>query len=141
VRSGQDITTATKPLDKYGGGNMMSMSNMNVDRDEDFNTRFASYRGWQMAIERVKPIPRTMARLDLTGMVRSAGCRTADEAVRYLEGRFLTVALDEPTRRELADFLIRELGTGDLEAAESFAEDGLRLLLHLIMSRPEYQLG
>jgi uncharacterized protein (DUF1800 family) len=141
VRSGQDITTATKPLDKYGGGNMMSMSNMNVDRDEDFNTRFASYRGWQMAIERVKPIARTMARLDLTGMVRSAGCRTADDAVRYLEGRFLTVALDEPTRRELADFLIRELGTGDLEAAESFAEDGLRLLLHLIMSRPEYQLG
>ena len=32
--------------DEQGG---MSMSNMMADRDEDFNTRYASYRGWQMA--------------------------------------------------------------------------------------------
>lgn len=141
VRAGMDITSATRPTDKDGGTEMMAMSNMMADRDEDFNTRFASYRGWQMAIERIKPIPRTTARLDLTAMVRNAGCETAEDVVVYFEQRFLAVPLDAATRRNLADFLTRELGTADLRAAETFAEDGLRLLLHLIFSRPEYQLG
>jgi hypothetical protein len=30
----------------------MAESNMNADRDEDFNTRYGSFRGSQMAIER-----------------------------------------------------------------------------------------
>ena len=56
---------------------MMAASNLLADRDEAFNTRYGSYRGWQMAIERVKPIPRHTARLDLTSMVMAAveGCR------------------------------------------------------------------
>ena len=35
----------------------MAESNQLADRDEDFNTRYGSFRGWQMAIQRVKPIP------------------------------------------------------------------------------------
>ena len=120
---------------------MMAMSTMNGDRNEDFNTRYGSYRGWQMAVERVKPIPRTVARLDLTGMVLGAGCRTPDQAVGYLEGRFLSVPLDAATRGKLSAFLQKELGTADLKAAASYAEDPLRVLLHLLLSRPEYQLG
>ena len=119
----------------------MAQSNRNVDRDEDFNTRYASYRGWQMAIERVKPIPRTVARLDLTRMVLDAGCQTPRDAVVYLEGRFLSVQLDEATRQAMADFLGKELGTTDLAAARTFAEEALRQTLHLLLSRPEYQLG
>lgn len=141
VRSGQDLTTATRPGGGAGGMEMMAMSTMNGDRNEDFNTRYGSYRGWQMAVERVKPIPRTVARLDLTGMVLGAGCRTPDQAVGYLEGRFLSVPLDAATRGKLSAFLQKELGTADLKAAASYAEDPLRVLLHLLLSRPEYQLG
>ena len=36
----------------------MMRSNMMADRDEDFNTRYGSYRGWQMAVSKVKPIKR-----------------------------------------------------------------------------------
>jgi hypothetical protein len=140
VRSGMDLTAAPRP-GGGGGMEMMAMSTMAGDRDEDFNTRYASYRGWQMAVERVKPIPRTVARLDLTGMVVGAGCTTAAEAVAYLERRFLSVSLDAATRERLAAFLAAELGTADLRAARSWAEDPLRLLLHVILSRPEYQLG
>lgn len=141
VRSGLDLSTATKPGGADGGVDMMAMSSMNGDRDEDFNTRYGSYRGWQMAVERVKPIPRTVARLDLTSMVLKAGCSTPEEVVSYMERRFLSVPLDGATRNKLATFLERELGTRDLPAAASYAEDPLRLLLHVLLSRPEYQLG
>lgn len=141
IRAGKDMTTATTPVDKDGGMEMMAQSSRNADRNEEFNTRYASYRGWQMAIERVKPIPRAAARLDLTNMVLTAGCRTAADAVSYLERRFLVVSLDPEVRERLTGFLVEELGTADLDAARTYAEDGLRLLLHLILSRPEYQLG
>ncbi|PZU54694.1 MAG: DUF1800 domain-containing protein [Thauera sp.] len=141
VRSGLDLSTATKPGGAEGGVDMMAMSSMGGDRNEDFNTRYGSYRGWQMAVERVKPIPRTVARLDLTGMVLKAGCRTPEEVVTHMEGRFLSVQLDGTTRDKLAAFLERELGTRDVRAAASYAEDPLRLLLHVLLSRPEYQLG
>jgi hypothetical protein len=141
IRAGMDMSSATKPVDKDGAPDMMAMSSANADRNEDFNTRFASYRGWQMAIEKVKPIPRNIVQLDLTHMVLGAGCATASDAVRYLESRFLSVPLDAAKRASIAAFLEKELGTADLRTAETFAEDALRLTLHLIMSRPEYQLG
>jgi hypothetical protein len=37
--------------------------------------------------------------------------------------------------------LEQELGTADVAAANSYAEEALRLLLHAMLSRPEYQLG
>ena len=37
-------------------------SNMMVDRDEDYNTRYAGYKGNLMAFERTKLIPRRVAR-------------------------------------------------------------------------------
>lgn len=141
TRLGMDVSAATKPVDKDAGGDNMAMSNMNADRSEDFNTRYASYRGWQMAIERVKPIPRTIARLDLAGMVKANNLSTPAQVVDYFEKRFLSVPLDAASKKKLAEFLEKELGTADLRAAHTFSEDPLRELLHLIMSRPEYQLG
>jgi hypothetical protein len=134
---GADITTATKPP----GREMTSMSNSMADRDEAFNTRLGSYRGWRMAIEKLKPIPRSTAQLDLTEMVRSAGCTTAQEAVDYLSSRFLSVTLDVQTRTQLAKFLGSELGTEDLARAGTYLEEPLRATLHLILSLPDYQLG
>ena len=74
IDQGLDISIATKPEGKgMGGGGeaMQSMSTAMADRDEDFNTRYASFRGWQLATEKVKPIARRPAQLDLAGLVRS----------------------------------------------------------------------
>ncbi len=141
IRAGLDISTATKPVGRDGAKEMMAVSNMMADRDEDFNTRFASYRGWQMALEKVKPIPRTAVKLDLTGMVTAQGCKTTEDVVDYFAHRFLSVPMEPGTRRQLAEFLTRELGSDQLSGAESYMEDPLRVLLHVIMSMPEYQLG
>ncbi|HEX4985954.1 MAG TPA: DUF1800 domain-containing protein [Burkholderiales bacterium] len=133
---GFDVTTATKPDSKE----LTSMS-MQADRDEDFNTRLASFRGWQTALQRVKPIPRTTARLDLSSMVLGAGCKTAREATDYLLARFISVPVDAGMHERLAKFLEGELGTADLAAASTYLEEPLRTTLHVILSLPEYQLG
>jgi hypothetical protein len=138
---GFDISTATKPVGKDEQAGGMAMSNMMADRDEDFNTRFASYRGWQMAIEKVKPIPRVTAKLDIAGMVKAQGLTTTTQAVDYLLARFLSVPVDAAQRERLIQFLDKELGTSDLTVAETYMEDPLRMVVHLIMSMPEYQLS
>jgi hypothetical protein len=141
IRAGMDISTATKPVGRDGEKDMMAVSNMMADRDEDFNTRFASYRGWQMAVERVKPIPRTAVQLDLTAMVTEHGCKTSADVVDYFGKRFLRVPLDAGTRTRLTQFLTQQLGTDRLSDAATYMEDPLRVLLHVMMSMPEYQLG
>jgi len=142
ISLGLDITTATKPVGKeMGGSGEMAMSNKMADRDEDFNTRYASYRGWQMAIEKVKPIPRTLPQIDLTAMVKAQGLKNTTEVVDYFCARFLSVPVSDAKRKQLVAFLNKELATSDIPTAETYMEDPLRMLLHLIMSTPEYQLG
>jgi hypothetical protein len=119
----------------------MAESNMLADRDEDFNTRYGSFRGWQLAIERVKPIPRDIARVNLSKMVRDAKLTNTTEVVDYLIARFMRVAPGAKARQRLIDFLDRELGTSDIARAETYMEEPLRMVLHLIMSEPEYQLA
>jgi hypothetical protein len=41
----------------------------------------------------------------------------------------------------LIGFLDNELGTSDIGRAGTYMEEPLRLLVHLIMSTPEYQLA
>jgi glutamate/tyrosine decarboxylase-like PLP-dependent enzyme len=116
-------------------------SNLNADRDEEFNTRYGSFRGSQMAIERVKPIPRDTAQIRLADMVSSAKLKDTTEVVDYMIHRFMRVPPSDGTRRKLVSFLDKELGTPDISAAQTYMEEPLRLLLHLIMSQPEYQLS
>ncbi|MEQ1718082.1 MAG: DUF1800 domain-containing protein [Hyphomicrobium sp.] len=132
---GLDISSATAPENKEA----MATSNMMADHDEDFNTRYASYRGWQMALERVKPLPRHTAHLDLTKMV--AGSKTPAEVVDVFVARLFRVPPPPEARQRMAEFLEKELGTKDIAQAESYMEESLRSLLHLILSSPEYQLG
>ena len=141
LRAGADISTATRPAGVTGGEDTMAASNLLADRDEAFNTRYGSYRGWQMALERVKPIPRNTARLRLATEVLDAGLATPREVVDYFEGRFFSVAISEETRAALTEFLTSELGTNDVVAARTYLEEPLRTLLHLMLSLPEYQLG
>ena len=136
VAMGKDVTTATKP--DYKEVTSMSMQN---DRDEDFNTRLASYHAWRKAIEKVKPIPRMPARIDLSQMVRDAGCVNTQQAVDYLLTRFLSVTVDADTRMKIGVLLESDLGTADLKHADSYMEDALRNALHVILSLPAYQLG
>ncbi|HUA19527.1 MAG TPA: DUF1800 domain-containing protein [Bryobacteraceae bacterium] len=138
IREGLDISDATKPDSKTG---TLAESDMAADRDEDFNTRYGSYRGWQLAIERVKPIPRDTAQINLTRMVLSQDLKTTSDVVDYFINRFLSVAPDPAARRDLVAFLNKELGTSDISEAKTYMEDSLRLLAHLIMSQPEYQLA
>ena len=133
---GKDVTTATKP-----DGKELSSMSMQADRDEDFNTRLASYHAWRKAIEKVKPIVRTTAQLDVSGMVRAAGCKTTQDAVDHLLLRFLTTPVSPELRKKIGELLASDLGTTDLKAADSYMEDALRNALHVILSLPDYQLG
>jgi uncharacterized protein (DUF1800 family) len=133
---GADVTTATRP----DGKELTSMS-MQSDRDEDFNTRLASYHAWRKAIEKVKPLPRHTAQLNLSAMVRAAGCRSAGQAIDHLIARFISVPLDAQTRERMTAMLEADLGTSDLKQADTYMEDALRNALHVILSLPSYQLG
>ena len=138
VRQGMDISSATKPDGKSGD---LAESNMAADRDEDFNTRYGSFRGWQMAIERVKPIPRDTAQINLSRMVLDQHPKDTTQVVDYMIHRFMRVPPGEEARQKMITFLNKELGTTDISVARTYLEDPLRLVLHLIMSQPEYQLG
>ena len=140
LRAGEDMISATRPVDEKAGDDMMAMSNK-VDRAEAFNTRYASYRGWQMAIERVKPIVRDLPRLDLARMVLRKELKTPKAVVDYFAARFLSVPLSDATRQQLAASFEHELGSADVLASGTVLEEPLRVLLHLMLSRPEYQLG
>jgi hypothetical protein len=133
-----DVTKATIPDSKTGE---MAESNLAADRDEDFNTRYGSFRGSQLALERVKPIPRDTAQIHLAKMVLAANPKDTSQAVDYLIARFMRVPPSDTVRRELVAFLDHELGTSDIAAASTYLEEPLRLVLHLIMSQPEYQLS
>jgi len=138
VREGMDISTATQDETKDGE---RAESNKNADRDEEFNTRYGSFRGSQLAIERVTPIPRETAQVNLSRMVRDAKLKTTAEVVDYFIHRFMSVPPSTDARQKLVVFLDRDLGTSDISVAQSYMEQSLRLVLHLIMSQPEYQLG
>jgi hypothetical protein len=138
VRQGMDISTATMDESKSGD---IAESNKAADRDEDFNTRYGSFRGSQMAIQRVKAIPRDTAQIDLAQMVLNAKLENTTQVIDYLVRRFMRVPPSAATRQKLIAFLNKELGTTDVSVARTYLEDPLRLVLHLIMSQPEFQLG
>jgi hypothetical protein len=137
IREGMDITTATMDDTKSGD---RAESNKNADRDEDFNTRYGSFRGSQMAIQRVKPIPRDTAQINLSKMVLDQHLTNSTQVVDYLIHRFMSVPPSDEARQKLITFLNQDLGTSDIAVAQTYMEDSLRLVLHLIMSQPEYQL-
>jgi hypothetical protein len=132
-----DITTATMDDTKSGD---RAESNKNADRDEEFNTRYGSFRGSQMAIQRVKPIPRDTAQINISRMILSEDLKTSTQAVDYMIHRFMRVPPSDEARQKLIAFLSKDLGTTDIAVAQTYMEDSLRLVLHLIMSQPEYQL-
>lgn len=136
ISMGKDVTTATRP----DGKDAVSMS-MQGDREEDFNTGLASYVAWRRAIEKVKPISRATAQVDLSAMVRKAKCKTTRDAVDHLLGRFLTEPISTDLKNKITQMLSDDLGTEDLMLADTYMEEALRNTLHVILSLPMYQLS
>jgi uncharacterized protein (DUF1800 family) len=126
IAKGMNITEATKE----GTGD--AESNAQVDRDEDYNTRYASYRGYTMAFERTKPIPRRVADLSLVSMVAAAHADTAEAVVDHFAKRFLSVPLSAKDRAAFVEFM---------RGKSIASEPNLRELLYLVLSTPEYQLS
>ena len=143
ISRGLDVTAATLPEGSVamGGGATMSESTRKLDREEDFNTRYGSYRGWQKAVEVIQPIPRTMAHVNLSAMVLASGAQSTAEVVDQFAQRFFNVPLDATDRAAWGAFLSEQLGTERIERARTYMEDGLRMLLHLMLSSPDYQLN
>ena len=73
-------------------------------------------------------------------MVLDAKCQNTTQVVDYLIHRFMRVPPGEDARQKLIVFLNKDLGTTDIAVAQTYMEESLRLVLHLIMSQPEYQL-
>lgn len=140
LRQGMSVSEATRPTGIAEGANM-AQSNRMADADEAFNTRLGSMRGWQMALQRVKPISRHTASLSLTEQVMQAGCQTPDDVVAYFEDRFFSTPISQPVRQTIAEQFATEVGTLEVRAAASYMEEALRSLLHTLLSQPEYQLG
>ncbi len=134
---GMTITAATKQGD--------AASNTLADADEEYNTRYGGYRGYVVAYERVKLVPRHVLDVDVRAMVVAAGATDAEAAVDHLLHRFLRVPLTEQGRAALVRHLERELESTSLEAqgqgATGKVEEALRSTLYLVFSSPEYQLG
>ena len=76
----------------------------------------------------------------MTQIVLEAEATTTTEAVDYLLGRFLRMPVSTDTRTKLIAFLDEELSTTSLSRAQTYMEDALRMVTHLIMSTPEYQI-
>jgi hypothetical protein len=138
LSQGMGITEATR--EDGDGATAVAESNMMVDRDEDYNTRYGGYKGYLLAYERTKPIPRRAATVDVTALVTAAGADTVDKVVDHFVHRFLSVTLPDRERGLLVDFLRGKLGTTQIAPGDNL-EASLRELLYLVLSTPEYQLG
>ena len=121
-------------------GRMSAFDLAATERDELFNTRVSGYQAWAHAMRKLIPTPRGAARVDMTGMILDAGAATTTEAVDYLLARFLRMPVSSATRDDLIALLSDELGTTDINRASTYLEDPLRMVAHLIMSTPEYQI-
>ena len=138
LRRGLDFTQAIA-LD-VEEDKMLAFDMVAKERDELFNTRVSGYFAWAQAMRKLIPTPRGAARIDLTQIVLDSDSRTTSEAVDTLLARFLRVPVSDDTREALVALLEAELGTTDLARAETYMEDPLRMVTHLIMSTPEYQI-
>ena len=143
-RLGYDIRQSTVERDPMAGGGMnqpMNMADVIADANEDFNTRISGSVGFQQAQRKMIPIVRAPARIDLVAIVKAEGLQTTDQVVDAFMRRFLMVMPDPTIRQSLVAFLDEQLSTTKIADALTFMDEPLRLLVHMIMSLPEYQLG
>ncbi len=144
ILAGRDITSATLDDDTPENGAMgeqpVNYSNV-IASAEKFNTRYASLVGWQEAVRRLIPMKRAAAQFSLTDAVVNSGAKTTTDVVDAFTRRFLRVPIAPHAREALVSFLESQLGTSDVAEATTYMETPLRVLAHLILSSPQYQLA
>jgi hypothetical protein len=106
----------------------------------DYDLKLGVYNGFVRTFATVKPTPPSAAGIELATMAKQAGVKTAADLVNYFEARFLRVPLAEADRTRLTAFA-RQTAGERINFADRKAEEQLRLVLHLILSMPEYQLA
>ena len=76
-------------------------------------------------------------------MLQNANIASAEDAVIYLERRFLRLKLFDEDRQDIVEFLQSRMTDGFRlsDSGDGETERSLRLTLQLILSTPEYQLG
>ena len=131
IAAGAEITQATVQ------GESMAMEM--AASDEAYNTRYASWHGHSEAMRVVKPADSAAAQLDV--MVLLEGLETSEEVVDSLCQRLLLRPLSEDDRSALIGFLDSQLSGASLATAGAWIREPLRLLIHLVISTPEYQLS
>lgn len=152
--AGMDINYAMKMMEDGGGMTDEEMAEMlkndkgeqksqmmKVAQGEQYNLAVGVYMGHVEANKRVKPIPRTVADVNISAMTKDAGVKTAKDAVDYYEKRFLSVKLGEDRKAVVIEFAQNSLGEVNIDFAKAETETKLRELVHLILSAPEYQLA
>jgi hypothetical protein len=97
--------------------------------------------GYVMAFDRLIPIPRETAGLDLYALVTAAEATTAGAVVDHFVRRFLRVPVQDAARAVLVERLREDLGGDRLPPPGPRVEGALRSLLYLVLSAPEYQLA
>jgi hypothetical protein len=144
IQRGMDVASATmegNPADGIKADEAgKAMANILAEK-EDFNTRYGSLNGWREAVRKIRPIVRMPAQVSLTEIVLSARPDTTTEVVDLLLDRFLCVPVAAAARATMIRFLDDQLGTSEIKRTVTYLEEPLRLLVHLITSTPEYQLG
>lgn len=138
LRQGYDVAAATAPTDPTM---MTAFDLVALQRDELFNTRVSGYYGWEQAMRKLIPTPRGGARFSLQKIVSDSGAKTTAEAVDYMLYRFVRVPVAPAARDGMIQLLTKELGTADFQRGKSYSEDALRMVTHMIMSTPEYQIN
>ncbi len=131
IAAGAEITQATVQ------GQSMAMEM--AASDEAYNTRYASWHGHSQAMRTVKGARSDPPHLDVLALVD--GLETSEAVVDALCQRLLRRPLPEPDRLALIGFLDEQLAGAALADAESWIREPLRLLVHLVLSTPEYQLS
>ncbi len=122
------------------GGMMAAPAAKLINSAPDYDLKVGVYSAIIRSFERVKPVPPTPAQLSIAAMIRASGATTPEEAVRYLEGRFLRVPLSDGDRTALVTFATTRCGE-TIDYSSKTIEIDLRELLHAIMSTPEFQLA
>ena len=111
LAQGMNITEATREGD--------AESNMMVDRDEDYNTRYGGYKGSHAGVQADEADSRAAGRDRSDGDGRRRrGADTADKVVDHFVHRFLRVPLADKDRAVLVDFLRGKLGTSSIRPGE-----------------------
>ncbi len=146
---GQDLYDQMKEMAASGDRShppRVGMEDMGFARVQELDTNafslpWAVYNGAEKALGAVRFDIAPIARFRISDDLKEAGVSDASGAVRYLSERFLRVPLRAADRRAL-ESRMRELAGGKrLDLDDPATERGLRELLHLLMSLPEYQLS